>query len=439
MIPKVLQFLQRDIWRIRSAKLSRKKSFLLTQLRIILLATRNFDQDKCNLRASALTYYSLLSMVPVLAVAFGIAKGFGFEKMLEKLIIEKLPGQEEIVTNMIGFSHALLENTKGGLVAGIGVALLFWTVIKVLGNIERSFNDIWGIKSLRSFGRRFSDYLSIMLICPLLLIVASGVTVFIGTQARMLVERFVFLGPAGNLIVMAMEFFPYAVLWVVFTFVYIFMPNTKVNFSSGVLAGIFSGTIYQIVQMFYVHFQVGMAKYNAIYGSFAAIPLFLIWLQMSWRIVLFGAEISFAHQNVDTYEFEQESLSASPALRKLLALRITQLLAKNFKAGKKPLRPVQISHELDVPIRLTRQIIDELGDAGIVSATKEAQDKAVAFQPAIDTDMLTVKYVIDALEHRGTEDIPVVDSQDLQKISHALADFSERINASPANLRLKDL
>ncbi|MDD5775275.1 MAG: YihY/virulence factor BrkB family protein, partial [Candidatus Omnitrophica bacterium] len=211
MIKKALSFIQTDIWRIRSAALPKRKSFFLKLLRIVLLGVRNFDQDKCNLRASALTYYSLLSIVPILAVAFGIAKGFGLEKLLEKVIIERLPGQEEIVSNMIGFSHALLENTKGGLVAGIGVAVLLWTVIKVLGNIEKSFNDIWGIKKMRTMGRRFADYLSIMFICPVLLILASGTTVFIGTQARMLVSKLSFLGPVSSLILFGLEFLPYVV------------------------------------------------------------------------------------------------------------------------------------------------------------------------------------------------------------------------------------
>ena len=439
MISRVLSFLKRDIWRIRSSKLSKRKFFLINQLRIVLLAVRNFDQNKCNLRASALTYYSLLSIVPVLAVAFGIAKGFGLEKLLEKLIVERLPGQEEVVNNIISFSHALLENTKGGLVAGIGVAILLWTVIKVLGNIETSFNDIWGIKKMRSLGRRFSDYLSIMFICPVLLIVASGTTVFIGTQAKMLIAKLSFLGPVSGVILFSLQFLPYVVMWVVFTFTYIFMPNTKVNFSSGLLAGVVSGTVYQVVQSVYVYFQVGVSEYNAIYGSFAAIPLFLVWLQLSWRIVLFGAEISFAHQNVDTYEFEQESLSASPSFKKLLSLRIAHLLVKNFKQGDRPMTAMQISHVLEIPIRLVRQITYDLSEAGVVSSTKEDGDIGGAFQPARDTDSLTIKYVLDRLEHTGTEDIPVVETEDLRKLKKSLADFSSQIEKSPANVHLKDL
>ncbi|MBP7161931.1 MAG: YihY/virulence factor BrkB family protein, partial [Candidatus Omnitrophica bacterium] len=192
-IRHLIQFLKVDIWRIRMHKLSRTKSFWLKQLRIMLLAFRGFDEDKCQLRASALTYYSLLSIVPLVAMAFGIAKGFGIEKILEKQLYEKLAGQEEVVERIISFSQTLLETTKGGVIAGVGVAILFWTVIKVLGNIESSFNDIWGIRKSRTWGRKFSDYLSIMLICPLLLIMSSSITVLVTSQVKLVVEKISFL------------------------------------------------------------------------------------------------------------------------------------------------------------------------------------------------------------------------------------------------------
>ena len=304
MISKILNFIKTDIWRIRLKDQPRKKTLLIKPLRIILLALRGFDENKCQLRASALTFYTLLSIVPVVAMAFGISKGFGLDKMLEKQLLEKLPGQQEVVTQIITFARTLLDNTKGGMIAGIGVAVLFWTVIKVLGNIEKSFNDIWGIKEARSLGRRFSDYLSVMLLCPVLLIMSSGATVFLATQITLLTEKFAFLGVFAPAIFLIVKLLPFCVIWALFSFIYIFMPNTKVYFKSGLIAGIAAGTIYQVVQWIYINFQVGVSKYNAIYGSFAALPLFLVWLQLSWLIVLLGVEISFARQNVDTYEFE---------------------------------------------------------------------------------------------------------------------------------------
>jgi len=439
ILSKIINFIKTDIWRIRLKDLSRGKSLLIKQLRIILAALRGFDEDKCQLRASALTFYSLLSIVPVVAMAFGIAKGFGFERLLETQLLERLPGQEEIVTQVIAFAHSLLENTKGGVVAGVGVAVLFWTVIKVLGNIERSFNDIWGIKEARKLGRKFSDYLSIMLICPILIIASSSATVFIATQVQYITEKIALLGAISPIIFFILKLLPYCVIWVLFTFIYIFMPNTKVNFKSGLLAGIVAGSIYQVVQWIYVAFQVGAVKYNAIYGSFAALPLFLIWLQMSWLVVLFGAEISFAHQNVDMYEFEPDCLQASQSFKKLLALQIVHSLVKNFSKGNKPFTATQISHTLEIPIRLVRQVVYELVESGIVSEVKTQEYKETAYQPARETQYLTIKYVIDSLERRGVDSIPVAQTEELKLFSDSLEKFGNIIEKSPANKLLKDI
>jgi len=439
MIKKIINFIQTDIWRIRTKQLSRGKSLLLKPLMIILLAFRAFDEDKCQLRASALTFYSLLSVVPVMAMAFGIAKGFGFENMLEKVLVEKLPGQEEVVQQIITFAQSMLENTKGGMIAGIGVGVLFWTVIKVLGNIEKSFNDIWGIKKSRSMGRKFSDYLSIMLICPLLFIISSSATVMITSQVSLVMEKISLLGVISPLIFLLLKLLPFAVIWVLFCFIYIFMPNTKVYFKSGLLGGIVAGTIYQFVQWAYIAFQVGVAKYNAIYGSFAALPLFLVWLQISWLVVLFGAEISFARQNLETYEFEPDCLRVSNHFKKLLSVRIAQFIFKGFCKADLPKTADFISHKLEIPIRLVRQILFELVNARVLVETKEEKDKAVGYQPATCIEEMRIKDVIDKLEKQGTDKIPVAQTDELKKIASAFDSFDRAAEKSGANIIINSL
>lgn len=439
MIKKIINFIKTDIWRIRITTLSRKKSFLIKQLRTVILALRGFDEDKCSLRASALTFYSLLSIVPVFAMLFGVAKGFGFEQRLETQLMTKFPGQAEVIDQIVTFARSLLENTKGGVVAGIGVVILFWTVIKVLGNIEKSFNDIWGIKKQRTLGRRFADYISLMLICPLFLILSSSIVVFIKTQVQFATEKFAVFSAIGPVIFILLKILPYCLLWGLFTFIYIFMPNTKVNLRSGILAGIIAGTIYQIAQGIYITFQIGVAKYNAIYGSFAALPLFLMWLQISWLVVLFGAEISFAHQNVDMYEFEPDCLRVSHAFKRVVALGMTHIVIKNFSQGERPLTAVDIGQKLEAPIRLVRQMIFELVDAGILSEVKMNDYKETAYQPARDICSLTIKDVVDALEGRGVDDIPVVQSKELQLIVENLSALRKSLSKSPANKVLKDI
>ena len=432
-------FIRVDIWRMRLADLPFGKSFLIKQLRIIILALRGYDEDRCLLRASSLTFYTLLSLVPVAAMFFGVAKGFGFENRLAKELVEKFPGQEEIVNQVITFSRSLLEQTKGGIIAGIGMLVLFWSVLKVLGHIEMALNDIWEIKEQRSWGRKFSDYLSIMLISPILVLMSGSVTVFVTTQVENITQRVALLGVFSPLISFALKLIPYVLIWVLFTILYIIMPNTKVNFKAGLVGGVVAGTLYQIAQWAYISFQVGAAKYNAIYGSFAALPLFLMWLQISWWIVLFGAELSFANQNVDTYEYEPDCLNISPGFKKLLTLQVAHLLIRNFSDGEKPLTYSQISNHLVMPVRLVHNIIFDLVESGLVSEIKTKADKEFAYQPARDINLLTIKYVLEALEQTGSDTVPVAKTEEYRTLSEALKNFSEAMERSPANKLLKDI
>jgi membrane protein len=435
----IVQFLNAGIWRLQAHKLPPRRSFWITQLRILLLAVRRFNLDKCELRASALTFYSLLSIVPVVALAFAMAKGFGFEKTLGEQVMAKLQGHEEVAERIIGFAQSLLENTKGGAIAGVGIALLFWTVIKVLGNVERSFNDIWGVKTPRAMGRKLADYLSVMMICPVLLIIASSVTVLLTTQVSSMLERLSFLGYLADVLIWLLKILPYGVIWVVFTFIYVFMPNTKVELKSALWGGILAGTIYQLVQLAYITFQIGVSNYGAIYGSFAALPLFLVWLQLSWLIVLLGAEVSFAHQNVATYEFEQDCLSVSHSFKRMIALMVTSLCVKNFLKAEKPWTAADISRELDVPIRLVRSVLSELTGAGLLSEVCFEQGEDFAYQPACDIHRLTVAGVIERLDQQGVTTVPIADSPDVQKLRESINRLREMNEQSSANLKLQDL
>jgi membrane protein len=440
-ITRAVKFMTTDIWRVRLEDLPFGKSFLIKQLRIIILTLRGFDEDKCFFRASSLTFYTLLSIVPVAAMLFGIAKGFGFEKMLRKELFERFPGeaQQEVLTKVIEFAESMLEATKGGLIAGIGLVILFWSVIKVLSYIETSLNDIWEIKENRTWGRKFSDYLAVMLISPMLIIVSSSVTVFITSQITQLTNQIELLGMISPLIFMSFKLIPYALYWVLFSVIYLLMPNTKVNLKAGIVAGILAGTIFQIVQWAYISFQVGTARYNAIYGSFAALPLFLMWVQISWWVVLFGAEFSYATQNVGTYEYEPDSHKVSLAFKKLLTLQITHLLVKSFEKGDKPLTDTEISKRLKIPIRLVHSILYDLVESRVVAETRTRDDQKFGYQPARDIHALTIKFVVDAIEQNGTNSIPIARNEEFGALSAAIEKFREDMEASPANKLLKDI
>lgn len=435
----MIRFLRGDIWRIRAKDLPRPKSLLLRALRVIVLSIRGVSNDRVGLRASALTFYSLLSIVPVAAMVFGIAKGFAFERSLERLLLKGLEGQEEIVKRIVDFAHALLEDVKGGFIAGLGLLILFYTVIKILSHIENALNDIWGIKKSRSLGKKITDYLSVMLIGPVLFFMSSTMTVFISSSVQQIVEGTSALRVVSPGISFLLQFLPYMALWILFSFVYIFIPNTKIKWSSGILGGVIAGTLYHLFQFFYISLQIGVAKYNAIYGGFAALPLFFIWMQTGWLIVLFGAEIAFAHQNVETYEFEQECLTVSHAFKRLLSLRILHLMIRAFAVGGKPYSSSQIAHELEIPIRLVNEILFELTASGLAIEVKADEGKETAYEPARDPDTMTIKNVIETLEQHGSADIPVAQTAELTQLNESLKTFSDLLEKAEANRKLKEI
>ena len=433
------RFLKSDIWRIQARKLSRRKLSYINPLRVLLLAIRRFFENKCELRASALTFYTLLSIVPVVAMAFGVAKGFGLEKLLESQLLAKLEGQPEVADRLLAFSRSLLENTKGGAIAGVGVAVLFWSVVKVLGNIESALNDIWGIPRARNLGRKLPDYLSVMMICPLLLIIATSATLLVTTQITAMIEKLAFLGYAAGVIIFLIKLLPYTVIWFLFTFMYVFMPNTKVQLKSAMWGGILAGTIYQLTQFAYIKFQVGVSSYGAIYGSFAALPLFLAWLQLSWLIVLFGAEVSFAHQNVAVYEFAADCADLSHRFKRTVALFITQHCVKAFVHAQNAPTAEEIAQELEIPIRLVRSTIFELTEARILAEIRLSDSELIGYQPGCPIDQLTVTKILGALDRHGADTLPLTESTSLDKLREITRNFDEILETAPANLKIQDL
>lgn len=433
MLDKIINFIKVDIWNIKRDRLSPLKSFLLNQARIILVTLRGFGEDNCYFHASALTFYTLLSIVPVVAMLFGFARGFGVEKILADNIQQRLQGNEEVADRIIGFSQSLLENTESGVIVGVGILLLFWTVIKLFGHIELSFNEIWGIKQPRTILRKITDYLTLMFIAPICLVSSSSLTVMLRTKVSSI---YIFDNPMVHLLLKSTSFIT---LWLFFWLIYLFMPNTRVKAIPGLIGGIVAGTLFQILQFAYVDLQVFTSKYNAIYGSFAAIPLFLVWLQMSWVILLLGAEAAFAVQNVDTYEFEIDALHVSYSLQKVLALFIMKLIVERFSNGEPPITAEELSKQMDTPVRLVRQILYYLSEAHLINEIQTANTKLIAFQPALCVSRITIQKVIEDLENVGHRDIPATSDDRLKGIRDKVVAMHDMIRTSPLNLRIDQL
>jgi membrane protein len=427
------------IWNTSLSEISKRKSFILKQLRIIVLAARGFSNDKVQLRASALTFYSLLSVIPVAAIAFAIAKGFDLDQRLEQLIIVKFQSEQEVLKWLLQLASNAIEKTSGGYMAGIGVIILFWSVMSLLNHIESSFNHIWQIRSSRPWHRKFTDYLTIMLIAPIFLILSSSITLFISTKLPDYMNNAPILDFFKPVISFLVKFAPYFLTWVGLTVLFIIMPNAKVKFIPALISGIIAGTILQGIQWLYIDLQFGITKLNAIYGSFAAVPLFIIWMQSSWIVVLLGAEISFANQNVLRYELESEALNISTYQKRALILMILHMIIRNFMLGEKPISASYIAANLKIPVRLARDILQDLSSANIVSVIHENEEKERLYQPALDINRLTVSFVFSRLDKKGVEHIMVIRNKDYEKIIAILEKFDKLISKSDSNILIKDL
>ncbi len=432
---KYRKFLLEDIWEYGRNDLSKTYYSLLGVLRVIVMAVHGFKENKCRLWASALTYFSIFSLVPITAMAFGIAKGFGLEAVLKQSLYSKFDDYKEILDYVFQYADNMLETTKGGMIAGIGVVLLFWAVIKMLGNIEAAFNTIWGIKSHRTLFRKFSDYLSMALICPILILAASSITTFVQgylsrMSAQMLPEAL-----SGPLVSFMARMLPFVIMWVLFPFLYSFMPNTRVRWNAAVPAGILAGTAFQILQQGYLALQIHLTSYNTIYGSFSALPLFLIWLQLSWMLVLFGAEISCAIQTSPDREFEPLAQELSPTARTRVMLAIAVAMGRAFRKENTGLNDEALSDMTGIPVRLVRDGLYRLEDAGVVV---RSQDREL-FYPAVPTDKFTAPGILRMVGRHGKDYEPRTSSSAFETAAGMMDKLDRQLDGSELDKSFSDV
>lgn len=431
-IKKSKHYVTEQIWNIRIDKVSKRQGFVIKQLRIITLALKGFRDDKCFITATALTFYTLFSIVPILALVFAIAKGFDVDKDLQEEILANNQEYRDVLSNSFVYANKLLSTTKGGVIAGFGVVLLLWSVMNLLINIENSFNHIWELKRGRTWVRKLTDYLTIMLIGPVFLMISGGLTVAI--QAK--VGNMHLLGFFG---VVALKFLAFTLVAFVFTFLYMVLPNTKVNVKAAFSAGVVAMLLFEFLGWGYIKFQIGANRLNAIYGGFAALPLFLIWVQYCWYIVLFGAEMAYANQNVDHYELEDNIQNLSIRYKKVVSLMIANLVAKGFYNGEQPLHAVEIAMKLDLPVKLARNIINEFVETGIFVEVRADAEKEIVYQPGVTESKFNVKFVFDALDKKGINSLPMEDTKELIVVNKLMRELDATMNSDLGNMMVKDI
>ena len=425
IIEKIKDFFDRGIWTTGYADLPLWKRALYCVLQRVYLTIKCFVQAKLSAAAAALTYSTMLSIVPVLTIVFAISRGFGYNVLVEQEMQTQFSGQTMMVNTLLEFVNSYLSHTKNGFFIGFGLVLMFGTLISLVSGIERSFNSIWQIKNMRSTARMIVDYSAIMLLLPTFLIVSIGINIYINTQLDSL-ESISIIKPMAKI---GITLLPFVLMTCLFTSLYLFLPNTRVKFRGAIIAGIMAGGLFQLIQYLYIHSQMWMTSYNAIYGSFAAIPLFMLLCQISWNVCLFCAQFSYIDQNIDNFYYGKESLRVSHRVKIYTALVVMSDICKRFVNGGLRSTAEEIASHNKLPIRLINDILFALIKAKLIAEVISGSEDRTSskYIPAKETSTISIGRVVAAMERVGDESIVNELDNELTTRWQRISKLSERV------------
>ena len=435
-IHDVTDFFRTGIWRLSRDEMSPVEYLLVGVVKKVMLAIRFFTARRVMTRAAALTYSTLLAIVPILAVVFAIARGFGYSKYIEIWFRDALSSQPQAAETIIGFVNSYLVHTKSGVFLGIGLIFMLYTVLMLVSNIEDTFNEIWQVKRSRSVFRTFTDYLAMFFVFPILIVLSSGISIFLATVAGRMSD-FQMLSSAVRLLI---DFIPYVLMSCMFVALYVFMPNTRVKPSSAIVPGILAGIAMQGLQFVYINSQIFLSSYNAIYGSFAALPLFMLWVQISWTICLFGAELCYTNQNLDYYDYDASTGEISYRYKLLMASLLMSKICQRFAKGQRAYSAYELRSLTNIPIRIVNDLLYELIDAKLlIEISGDEKGETSRFMPAEDISNLTFGMMVDRLESKGRWKIDL-DVSELFKGEWAKAmELRSEYLHSARDIKLQDL
>ena len=410
-IQRIREFIQYDLWRQPHVTThDPKKRLGYRVLQTIILVGRSFKDKALNVRANSLSFSLLFAFVPLVAGVFAIARGFGFEELIKERLSTSFLAEANIAPMIIEWVERYLETARDGLFLGIGLIVLIWAVYAFFNMLERSFNTIWNVKQSRSFGRRLTNYMVVLLLVPIMIILTSGISIFLNSTAA-LSPVLQAIEPIRRLL---LRLVPFVVASAVFTWIFIAIPNTKVRFLSAVIPGVLMGVLFQVVQMFSVYLVVLFTRMSVVYGAFSAIPLTLIWLHIACWLLLVGAELAFAIQNNDMFAYEKDIATMSRRYQDYVMLYLLSMIVKRFEQGESPLTAQEMAEENQLPIRLVQQVLARLEDANIVHRLYVDQAESESFVPALDIRSITVEMVMGRISAQGTEDFLLHTPQQMQ-------------------------
>lgn len=400
---KISEFIQYDIWRWTSNELEDArftKRIGLGVLKTIILVIRGFNSKQLNMTANALTYNLVFAIIPILAMILAIAKGFGFAEMIESHIQHVIPGGSNMMPEVMGMINRYLETAQGGTFIGIGLLILIWAVYSFFRNVEQAFNSIWDVRQPRSIIRQLTIYVAVLFFVPIVIITSTGLSLIVQTT----IESQPLLASMSEWHSTVVRLVQFVLVWLVFIWMYIAIPNTKVHFRSAVFPAVLMGTLFQLLQMLSMYVIVFLSRTSIVYGAFATIPIIMMWLQWTCLLILIGAEMSFAIQNNEQFEYEKDLEKMSRRYKDFVTLFLLNKIIQRFENDELPYMATELAHDNNLPIRLVNQLLNRLVEVGLLRTVYVEQKEDKTYQPALDTHKISIGMVVDRIDKQGLEE-----------------------------------
>ena len=386
-----VDFVRNDLWRTTTEELDHSRRFGVQVLKTLVISARGFSENDISMRANSLTYSFMFAVVPIMSLFLAVARGFGFEQVIESYLKKSFLGQydEKLIDVIMGFVQRYLETAQGGVFLGVGILILLWAVYSFFVNVESSFNRIWQVQKSRNPVRQMTSYIMILLSIPLMMIVSSGISILVNTK----------LGDAQFIDMSAFREFlikliPWATMWLVFVLMYKGIPNTKVRWNAAIIPGVLIG----------VYIFMFLGRTSIVYGAFAIVPLLLTWVQWLSLLILFGAELSYSIQNNEHFDYQIDIDRMSRRYKDYLTLYICYCIVKRFERAEKPYTVHELAQETHLPVRIINQLIGRMREVEILNKVNPAEgDREGRYQPAMDINRLTVGMLFEYIERGGSE------------------------------------
>ncbi len=384
---KIVRFIRYDMWRRTTTEMDKWYKRLGYQIiRTIVLVVRGFGSKNLNDTAKALTFSLIFAIVPILAMIVAIAKGFGVVDVIETQLNKSFLGETNLVPTIMAMVERYLETAQGGLFIGIGILILLWAVYAFFQSVETAFNRIWNVQKSRSIIRQATTYIAIVVLIPVLIICSAGITIVIHSM----------VGQLGGV-----KLLQFVIIWLLFTLMYIAVPNTKVRFMSALIPGVLMGTLFQLLQMLSVYLIAFLSRTSIVYGAFATIPILMTWLQYTSLLILIGAQMSYAIQNNEEYEYEQDLNVMSRRYKDFIMFYLLSIIIARFEADEAPLTAHELAVRDRLPIRLVNSLLGRLVETGVLREVYAEGKEEKTYQPGLDTHKISVGLVLDRIEARA--------------------------------------